>query len=453
MEPTTLVIGRSSPLASRRRVLLGALSLGTAAPLLQACAPAGGGPPAAPGQPAGAGGVALNVLYSSNFPADHDVFVQVFKLFQDKYPGITLDAQDAPGTDVAAQKASTLLAAGTPPDVMWLHPSWVLTFIRAKQLRDLTDLAKDDKSAYLPGQLDFWSDRGRLYGLPYNSNPSILFYNKSLFQKRGVKTPEDYEKAGTWTWDALREVAKLVTVSNGPAGSGPEATFGWDVTGAAGLQFYTCVPVWDNRGELINKEETAWLFDTAPVMEVMQWHADLYFKDQSGPAPSDTQGVNLFNAGRLGLTWGGKHLVIGLLDVSFEIGHVGTPKGQVGPINRDGPLGFGLPAGGKAVPQAYQLARFVGSPEAAPIYLGTGRGLPVQKALVNSPYFLNALKPFERAEVYAAASGTVRAWRVPGQAPQENAAIAAEWGKVLTGEQSVSQAMQAAKRTMDPLLK
>ncbi|HLH73714.1 MAG TPA: sugar ABC transporter substrate-binding protein [Chloroflexota bacterium] len=405
--------------------------------------------PTAASQPAATSKITLHALYSSNDPYDHQVFVQLFDLFGQKNPGLTVDFNDTPLSGFV-QKATTMIVGGTPPDVMYLHPSFFLNFVYAKQVRDLTDMVKPNRSAYIPVQLDFWTFQGRLYGLPYNSNPSIMYYNKTIFQKRGVKTPEEYEKAGAWTWDQLRALAQQVS-----SGTGASRVFGY-AADPSGLQFYTCVPVWDNQGELTNPEQTKWLLDTQPVIDVMQWHADMFLKEKTMPMPSDQQGtVWFFLTGRVGISTGGKNNVIQAANakLDFEIGQVGTPKGKVGPINRDGPLASGIPLGGKYTDDAYRLVYFLGSPDAAPVYLGTGRGLPVQTSLINSEWFTKALKPWERAEVYANAAATVRAWIVPGKNPnEENRTFATEWQKVLAGQSSVPAAMTEATQTMNTQL-
>src|SRR5215207_7878823 len=162
---------------------------------------------AAPAKPA-AGEVTLKAMYWSSSPEDHKLFEDVFNAFMDKNSGIKVDFDDVPSDDFQ-QTALTRIVGGTPPDTMELHPSWVLSFIGANQLTELgADRAKDDKAAYIPAQLDFWSRDGKLYGMPYYSGPSFMMYNKTVFQKAGVKTPEEYEKEGTWTWSVLQELAK-----------------------------------------------------------------------------------------------------------------------------------------------------------------------------------------------------------------------------------------------------
>lgn len=283
--------------------------------------------------------------------------------------------------------------------------------------------------------------------MPYYSGPSFIMYNKSLFKKHNAKTPEEYAKEGQWTWENLRKAALQVT-----AGTGAEKSFGWDGSQSDNLQFYFSVPVWDNGAELINKEETAWLVDQPGVIEVAQYHADMVLKEKTIPLPSDVQGISwLFRTGRVGMAWAGKFRSIEVGNAEFDVGMIGTPKGKTGPVNRDGPNASGLPVGGKNLDQAYTLARFFGGPEAAPVYLASGRPVPVQKALLDSDAFKKALKPWERLEVYQEAINTVRAWRIPGRGPEIGRAWKAEWDKVIVGQQDVPTAMKAAKAAMDPL--
>ncbi len=39
----------------------------------------------------------------------------------------------------------------------------------------------------------------------------IIVYSKSMLKKAGARTPEEYDKAGKWTWDAFFEISRKVT--------------------------------------------------------------------------------------------------------------------------------------------------------------------------------------------------------------------------------------------------
>lgn len=427
---------------SRRRVL-GATGSGL---IFAACGEASAKP--ADTKPAvSAAPVELKVAYWSSSPEDHVVFENVFKIFGEKTPGTKVAFDDVP-SDQFVQKMTTMLAAGTPPDTMELHPAWVLDFINGKRLTDLTDRARDHKGLYIQAQLDFWTANGKVWGMPYYSGPSFIMYNKSLFKKAGAKNPEDLAKDGQWTWENLRKAAQAVT-----SGTGGDKVFGWDAA-PENLQFYMSVPIWDNQGELTNKDETEWTITTPAVTEVVQYHADMVLKDKSMPTAADLQGISwLFRTGRVGMAWAGKFRSLEVGTVDFEVGMVGTPKGKTGPINRDGPNASGLPTGTKNVDQAYKLALYMGGVDAAPTYLASGRPVPVQKALVESDIFKKSLKPWERLDIYKESINTVRAWRVPGKGAEAARAWTAEWSKVSLGQQDVPTALKNAKAAMDPTLK
>jgi multiple sugar transport system substrate-binding protein len=417
-----------------------------AAPTTAPAAPAATTAPAAAKTAAGSP-VTLKVIYWSSSPEDHNVFEATFKGFMDKNSTVKVEFDDIPSAEFA-QKALTMIVGGTPPDTMELHPAWVLNFILANQLTDITDLIKNDRSAYVPQQLEFWSHQSKVFGVPYYSGPSFMFYNKTLFKKVGAKTPEEHEKEGTWTWDTLRDLARKTTT-----GSGTDRTFGYEAA-PNNLQFYLCVPVWCNQAEMTDKDETQWLVDKPEFIEVVQWHVDQHIKEKSHPMPADIQsGAWLFRTGKVGMAWAGRFRSVELANATFEVGSVGTPKGKAGPVNRDGPNASGLPTGTKNIDTAFKLASFIGSEDGAPFYLASGRPLPVRTALLESDTFKKSIKPYERLEVFQNAVKTLRAWRVPGKGPEIGRVFVAEFDKMIQGQSDVPTAMKSAKAQMDPLLK
>src|SRR3954453_15748901 len=47
---------------------------------------------------------------------------------------------------------------------------------------------------------------GKTYAIPYRQDSWVLYYNKALFAKAGVQTPD-----GSWTWEAYAAAAKDLT--------------------------------------------------------------------------------------------------------------------------------------------------------------------------------------------------------------------------------------------------
>jgi len=92
------------------------------------------------------------------------------------------------------EKARIYATAGQLPDVFkwWTFPNMIVPFIKAGQLEEL------DKSVfagfgYLPGALESCEVNGVLYGVPASGDMWVLYVNRDLFQKAGVRYPETWE--------------------------------------------------------------------------------------------------------------------------------------------------------------------------------------------------------------------------------------------------------------------
>jgi N-acetylglucosamine transport system substrate-binding protein len=136
--------------------------------------------------------------------------------FMKDYPGtkITIQANPKIGEQIRPK-----VVAGDPPDLVYLNEgdSSGLTrgLIKERALTDLTDVFNGKalegtgnlKDAILPGVLDTvrhspYGD-GKIYLAPYNYGVMGLWYNKTLFDQKGIKPPK--------TWDeffALSSIAK-----------------------------------------------------------------------------------------------------------------------------------------------------------------------------------------------------------------------------------------------------
>lgn len=146
------------------------------------------------------------------FYVKEDVFEkQIGELIKKKFPDVTVKHVhwDNPG-----RRYEDLIAAGTIPDIIIDNTRMnVQRYIIDNDLHyDISDLIKKynfDTSKLNPGlmaQMRNLSPEGKIYGLPFNNNDFVLFYNKDIFDKFGV----DYPKDGM-TYDEIYELAKKLT--------------------------------------------------------------------------------------------------------------------------------------------------------------------------------------------------------------------------------------------------
>jgi multiple sugar transport system substrate-binding protein len=147
---------------------------------------------------------------------------QVVAKFQEKYPNVKVNLVNAGTGNDQYTALQNAFAAGTGiPDVAQIEYFALPQFALGKSLADLNTFSAESlKDKYTPGPWSSVHSGKGIYGLPMDSGPMALFYNKTVFDKYGITVPT------TWTeyLDAARKLHK----------ADPKAYIGND-TGDAGF--------------------------------------------------------------------------------------------------------------------------------------------------------------------------------------------------------------------------
>ncbi len=120
-----------------------------------------------------------------------EMFKRWFAAFQAEHPGVEIEWLDKKGPDVPPFY-ETQLAAGTPPDVVDLQGGIGVEYAAQGALLDLTPYLSahpDVKARFTPDYLKNWVWEGKNWLVPFYVAKSLLFYNKTLFQKAGLGGP------------------------------------------------------------------------------------------------------------------------------------------------------------------------------------------------------------------------------------------------------------------------
>ncbi|MGI5283637.1 ABC transporter substrate-binding protein [Nonomuraea polychroma] len=178
-------------------------ALATAAALSLAVTACGGSAEPAAG---GDGNVTLSVTVWNM--AKTPEFKALFDAFEAANPGIKIKPVDILADDYA-EKVTTMLAGGDKSDVITMkNVTDYSRYSSRGQLQEITDLAKSGDAAKLAG-LDAFDVSGKYFALPYRQDFWLLYYNKTYFDKAGVKAPE------TLTWDEYAKLAQQLTKDEG----------------------------------------------------------------------------------------------------------------------------------------------------------------------------------------------------------------------------------------------
>ncbi|MBK8024868.1 MAG: extracellular solute-binding protein [Chloroflexi bacterium] len=156
---------------------------------------------------------------------------QVVADFNAAHDDIELELILAASNQVAPDTLSTLIAGGTPPDIVGpVGVSGSNLFSRQwLDLQPLIDAAGYDLSAYPEALLGLYRTDDGLIGIPFAVYPSLMFYNIDLFDEAELNYPPSEFGApyvmpdGTeveWNWDTVAEISKILTVD----ASGNDAT-------------------------------------------------------------------------------------------------------------------------------------------------------------------------------------------------------------------------------------
>ena len=131
-------------------------------------------------------------------PTFDDYINGVIAEFEADHPGVTVNWVDLPDGGFP-DKFFASIAAGQAPDVVNLNTSRMRLAVKEDALVNLSENATPEQlSIYFPSLLDSSSVNGSVYALPWYQAPTILMYNKSIFEQAGLdpeSPPATYEEA------------------------------------------------------------------------------------------------------------------------------------------------------------------------------------------------------------------------------------------------------------------
>lgn len=129
------------------------------------------------------------------------------------------------GWDAFQQKVITAVASGNVPGLVNLPKPWMDQFAQSKMIQPITKQVAGFKNVYTAGAMQdatYVADK-QIYGMPWYQVTGVLFYNKDLFAKAGIKEEPK-------TFGDLLKVATQIKVKTGVSGFAPkldEDTSGW----------------------------------------------------------------------------------------------------------------------------------------------------------------------------------------------------------------------------------
>jgi len=119
-----------------------------------------------------------------------DFFSDAISEFEKDNPEFYVDYQQLSWSN-GKDKITTAIAGGAAPDIIELGSTWLPEFIGYNSLAELpVDLLADFVAGF-----DAAIMANKLYGLPLYGSINLVYYNKTLFQRAGIKdTPKNWQE-------------------------------------------------------------------------------------------------------------------------------------------------------------------------------------------------------------------------------------------------------------------
>lgn len=371
--------GDTPPVATRRAVLRRALA-GTTALTPAACS--AGGPAqhdSGSAAPAKAEAPLLEWILWSAQPEHLEQYKSVARIFQEQQSAIKLNLV-TPASGVSYfDWLKTQLAGGQPVDVIGASPVWVPDVATNGIAKGLGDLISRDKvfkiDQYARGVVDAGSWKGMIYFLTLFGNFNVLYYNKGLLERAGIKYPDE-----NWTLDMALDAAKRIAQRTGNADTD---VFGMDFN----RDLNQVSPyLWANGGEAFDKpEEPAKATMSSPAtLEAFTWLVDLINKHKIAPGEGGAPRPS-FTTGRVGMVTQGVNSLAATARVApFSWDIAPLPRGKRGRPNFSGTLFYGLASASKSPDASWTFLKFLcGEPGQGP-FVRAQIGAPVLKGLEKS---------------------------------------------------------------------
>ena len=254
-------------------------------------------------------------------------------------------------------KLKAMIAADTWPDVAHQHLSVVQDFAQSGALTELKPYMNKDKISekdFIPVLVEEFSWKGKLMAIPKDSAAFGIYYNTEMFDKAGIKYPDD-----TWTWDNFADAARRLTK---PESNQFAMTF---LKPDPSSEQYEAI-LRSFGGSFYNQDRSKSNLDAPGSVDALQFFADLEFKHRVTPTAYKYQfSGDAWRGGTVAFAFG--HHSTAFFHKTekreFKFDVMPIPKGKGGNFVAVGASGYALPAKAKYKDQGWELLKYLTSKE------------------------------------------------------------------------------------------
>jgi len=371
----------------------------------------------------------------------------VVEAFEAAHEGVSVDLVNV-GTGIDSYTAlQNAISAGQGlPDVAQVEYYALPQFALQGSLADLTPFgAADLDGDYAPGPWDSVHSGEEIIGLPMDSGPMALFYNKALFDEFGIEVPttwEEFAEAGR----AFQEQDPDVYIANDAGDAGFATSLMWQTGGQPWTVDGTNVSLDLTGDEGAQQFAEMWqgMLDDGVLSPVAGWTDEWFQGMSNGTIASLPIGA-----------WMPANLEGSVPDGAGDWRVAPLPQWEEGAENssENGGSSLAIPAEAENQELAYEFIEFANSGEGVGIRLENG-AFPATTADLNSDEFLNQESEYfggqKINEVLSASSANVVTdWQYLPFQVYANTVFGDSVGQAYLGKTTISEGMADWQATLE----
>ncbi|HZG85827.1 sugar ABC transporter substrate-binding protein [Paenibacillus sp.] len=334
--------------------------------------------------------VAITFWRNSGNDAENAAYERLISTFMARHPGIRVEMTPIPysGYDT---KLRASIASGNPPDVMTIDAPNMASYVEADALEPLTErFAAEGNADDIPAStLSAYMYQGDMYMAPLTESSIALFYNKKMFEEKGIPLPSK-DPDRPMTWDQVLDAAiRLTDREKGIYGIDPAQGF----QNAGATAYFKYPIIWQFGGEVMNPEGTSarGYLDSPETKQAIRFYVDLYHKHKVSAFeyPPDP-----FPNGKLGMTvegsWTLSHYAANFPD--FELGDdydiAPLPKAAKQAV-ANGSWALAISSASKKKDAAWTFVNWITGYEGQKLYVSITKDIPARYSVAKEIPELN----------------------------------------------------------------
>ncbi|MDI3548740.1 MAG: multiple sugar transport system substrate-binding protein [Halanaerobiales bacterium] len=354
------------------------------------------------------------------------------------------------------------IKSGTGADVISFDQFWLASFVKAGLLEPMEFYSSnyaswDGWDYYYEGVKSMMEFNGKLYGIMKGTDLRMIYYNKEIFQKAGIKNwwawqPESWEDLLNTARKIKKELPGVIPLQLNAGEQMGEATtmqgFYMALLGAG--------------GRLYDQEVGKWVVKSDALLDTLNFYKTIYLDEKLGDGDLQVsmkareKTFEKFAAGEIAMlvegTWFWTSVIAPDAPWSIEyrdsiIGWAGMPAKEPGAgirgqnfVTISGGTGWVPSPATKNKELTWELIKFIGSKESKTEYLKRKPAIPARADIANSPIIQN--DPF-MSNVTAALSPCTTARPGFSEYDKVSREVQIMTGRVVTGQMSPEAALEA----------